>query len=232
MRTRDADLAFSSRARLPGDIGKALHDGGFHMELSADETPPIAQYHLAAEIAEDPGFFAEFLTPLTGGGTRRNGTSDATLLRSGISAQRLRHLDVLLLDPWEVALGGHEGIPPTPALRVRVANPTAFMAQKLLIHHARPPHKRAQDILYLHDTLQLFGSSWSTLASTWDERIRPALTRRQLSSLHEARQRIFASVSAAIREATRIPVDRHLRPDDLRMTCRLGLAVVFGGETS
>ena len=103
VRTRDADLVFNTRAKLSGKISEALAQGGFREDLSTDERPPVAQYVL--DSGED-GFFAEFLTPLTGGRTRRDGRGVATVARSGITAQRLRHLEVLLVAPWPVSVGG------------------------------------------------------------------------------------------------------------------------------
>lgn len=105
VRTRDADVAFGTRARLKGTIAKALADAGFREEFSSDETPPVAQYHLGTD---DQGFYAEFLTPLVGSGTKRDGGADATEARSGIVAQKLRHLEVLLVAPWSIAVGGGE----------------------------------------------------------------------------------------------------------------------------
>jgi hypothetical protein len=39
----------------------------------------------------------------------------------------------------------------TDDVELFVPNPTSFMVQKLLIHSDRPPHKKEQDILYIHD---------------------------------------------------------------------------------
>lgn len=47
----------------------------------------------------DAGFYAEFLTPLVGGEFRRDGTRDVTTSVIGVSAPKLRHVDVLLIAP-------------------------------------------------------------------------------------------------------------------------------------
>jgi hypothetical protein len=47
--------------------------------------------------AEGEGFYAEFLTPLVGSGIKRGGKPDATLAKAGITAQKIRHLDILLV---------------------------------------------------------------------------------------------------------------------------------------
>jgi hypothetical protein len=45
-----------------------------------------------------------------------------------------------------------------------VPNATSFIVQRLLIHSDRPPRKRSQDILYIHDTLELLADRWATSA--------------------------------------------------------------------
>jgi hypothetical protein len=44
----------------------------------------------------------EFLTPLFGSGKRRDGKPDATVLKAGITAQKMRYLEFLLVSPWNV----------------------------------------------------------------------------------------------------------------------------------
>jgi hypothetical protein len=224
VRTRDADVAFGARARLSGRIADALRAAGFVEAFSSDETPPVAQYHLGTE---DQGFYAEFLTPLTGSGVRRDGTTDATVARAGIIAQKLRHLEVLLVAPWRCPVGGGEASVLEKPVDVAVANPVSFVAQRLLIHAGRTPAKRAQDVLYVHDTVQLFGASLEELHTVWRTEVSPSLTRSQQASVREIRQRLFATVTDTIRDAARIPVDRVLRPEAVRAACELGLATLL-----
>jgi len=137
--------------------------------LSGEATPPITHYTLReAEL----GFYAEFLTVLQGDGLRHDGQRDLTLAKAGITAQKLRYLDVLLITPWTITLGPDTDIP-IKRTDVLVPNPISFMVQKLLIHSKRPAHKKAQDVLYIHDTLQLFGASLDMLSSVWRDEVRP-----------------------------------------------------------
>lgn len=223
VRTRDADVAFATDAKLGGNIAQALSAAGFAEDFSSDETPPIAQYVLGGS---DQGFYAEFLTPLTGSGVRRDGREDVTIARAGIAAQKLRHLEVLMVAPWTFVIGGASATLPEP-VALRVANPAAFIAQKLLIHGARKANKQAQVILYIHDTLQLFGAQWTEIAGLWRERVRPTLSAKQRESIREAGGRVFGQVSDAIRSAARIPVDRTLRPEEIREVCANGLAATL-----
>jgi hypothetical protein len=50
LRTRDADVAFSLRAPLEGDIGAALEAADFREEFSGENTPPVTHYRLGAMI--------------------------------------------------------------------------------------------------------------------------------------------------------------------------------------
>lgn len=151
--------------------------------LSSDETPPVAHYQLGTD---DQGFYTEFLTPLTGSGVRRDGTADTTVARAGIIAQKLRHLEVLLVAPWRCPVGGGEGSVLDTAVEVAVANPVSFVAQRLLIHASRAPAKRAQDILYLHDTVQLFGASLEPFNAIWRTDVSPSLSRTRRALKLEA----------------------------------------------
>lgn len=52
LRTRDADLAFSTSAPLMGDIAAALKAADFHEDVSGEHTPPITQYRLRADVRD------------------------------------------------------------------------------------------------------------------------------------------------------------------------------------
>lgn len=224
LRTVDVDLAFSPRAPLSGGLKQALENAGFEEELSGDVTPPVAHYILReAEL----GFYAEFLTVLQGDGMKRDGQRDFTLAKAGITAQKLRYLDVLLIAPWSITLGPDTDIP-VKRTNVLVANPVSFVVQKLLIHRKRPAYKKAQDILYIHDTLQLFGASLGTLSNLWRDEVRPKLPARTAKSAMTIAKEIFKEVTDITREAARIPPpDRILQPDDIRAATQYGLGELF-----
>ena len=225
LRTRDADLAFLSDAALVGDVRKALLDAGFTEEPFGDTAPPATHYCLGAE---DRGFYAEFLTPLCGSGVKRDGSPDATLSKAGITAQKMRYLDVLLVAPWAVRVGGASELPIAADVDLFVPNPTSFMIQKLLIHPDRPPGKKAQDMLYIHDTLELFGASLAELQRLWIAKTRPAMPAKTARRVHTIARDLFAEVTDAIREAARIPQDRRLTPENVRRACEYGLGEILG----
>jgi hypothetical protein len=215
--TKDTDLAFAGAAPFEGDIKAALANSGFKEELHGEFKPPVARYTLGEE---SEGFYAEFLTPLVGSGIRRGGAQDATLEKAGISAQKIRHLDVLLVDPWIVKLDPEKGVPLNAPMDIQVANPLAFMVQKFLIQEKRSPKKRAQDILYVYDTIGLFGGQLDVFRMSWKEVIAPALreSREVVVRLSESN---FSKVTDDIRTAALIPQDRKLTPEEIQMTCQL-----------
>ena len=143
--TQDADVAYAERERLEGDIKKALEGAGFKEEpsLAGGFKPPAMRYTLG-ETAN--GFYAEFLTPLTGSPLRRNKSTrqmeqDATEANAGVVAQKLRHLEVLLHEPWIVTIPVEESGLGEALADLRIPNPVSFMVQKLLIRDDRNPEK-------------------------------------------------------------------------------------------
>jgi hypothetical protein len=167
IRTLDADLAFDSPTKLQGDIGSALIAAGFREELATEHDPPVSWYRLG----EESGFYAEFITPLIGSADRRDGTANATELRAVVTAQKLRQVDLLVTGPIPLVLAPGGEIPVADAASALVAHPACFIAQKLFIASKRTPAKRAQDVLYVHDTLELFAGSLRALGERWHHRV-------------------------------------------------------------
>lgn len=79
-----------------------------------------------------------------------------------------------------------------------VANPVCFIAQKLLISGKRPPRERAKDVLYIHDTLELFGGSIPELRALWIDSVRSIMDNL---AAHKSRHvhDLVASVGATVR---------------------------------
>jgi hypothetical protein len=224
LRTRDADFAFSPTDRLVGNIRSALTEAGFLEDLSGDERPPVAQYRLGGD---DKGFYAEFLVPLQGDGTNRDGSPATTLAQAGVTAQKLRYVDLLLTDPWTVRIDGTVGAPLSNSAEVMIANPVSFIVQKLLIQKYRKPEKRPQDVLYIHDTLELFAGELEALRSIWTTRLRPTLSPKTARQIERMSIQQFSVVTDVVRKAARIPQDRQLGPEQIRAACSYGLDEIF-----
>lgn len=155
--TLDVDVVFAQHERLKGDIRAGLQQAGFEPELTGNHHPPVSRYPLGED--GPAGFYAEFLTPLVGRAQTRDGTPLATQAQAGITAQRLRYLELLFIAPWSVTLdAGWGGDVP---LMVRIPNPVAFIVQKLLIHKDRAADKQSQDLLYIHSWRQPGCTDWS-----------------------------------------------------------------------
>jgi hypothetical protein len=224
LRTRDTDFAFSPAEALGGDVRNALTEAGFIEEFFGDDSPPATHYRLGGE---DAGFYAEFLTSLAGSEMKR-GKRDVTVSKAGITAQKLRYLDILLIAPWSVRLGEQKQIPIDADLELLVANPTSFMVQKLLIHSGRPADKKAQDVLYIHDTLELFGGSLRELRGLWLEEVRPRISQRWAKKAQALAHELFTEVTDTIRDAVRIPQDRPLRAEAVQRACLSGFHELLG----
>jgi hypothetical protein len=221
--TLDADIAFGDREQLEGNIQARLYEFGFREELSGSHKPPVSKYTLGKDGSQ--GFYAEFLVPLIGPAVTRNGTPKATVTEAGITAQRLRYLDLLLHSPWTVTLDAEWGIP-TP-IDLRIPNPVSFIIQKLLIHEERAGRKKAQDLLYIHDTLELFASELDNLARAWRDDVQKAMHPRWIKALSLGKERLFGAVSDSLRDAARMPQDRILDPERMRAMCFAALGEVL-----
>lgn len=144
--------------------GSACWAQGFKEQFLGEDQPPATHYELGTEGA---GFYAEFLTPLIGSEYDRDGEHRVTTRVAGVTSQNLRYVDLLLDSPWTVELSRENGFRLEKPKQVRIAHPTRFMAQKLLIHAKRDRRARAKDILYLHDTIELLGGSLEELGEQW-----------------------------------------------------------------
>src|SRR5208283_2086609 len=96
--TLDADIAVPRQLAVKQpDIRACLLAKGFREELQGDDQPPATHYRLGDS---ETGFYAEFLTPLTGSEYTRGGKRNATLRTAGAVSQKLRHIEILLNAAW------------------------------------------------------------------------------------------------------------------------------------
>lgn len=218
--TLDADVAVPAVLPLrEEDIRQRLLAAGFTEELLGDDRPPATHYRLGTGPGE---FYAEFLTPISGSRNDRQGRRKATASIGGVTSQRLRHLELLLQSPWRVEL---DSMAFTSG--ILIANPASFIAQKVLIHAHRDPEDRAKDILYIHDTLEIFGSRLEELHQAWVGSIAPQMHARRAAEVRKGAKRMFGAMSDDVRRAARIPEDRNLSAANLAEACQFGLEAVF-----
>jgi hypothetical protein len=113
------------------------------------------------------------------------------------------------------------------AALVQIPNPVSYLVQKILIHERREIGNRAKDLLYMHDTIEVFGSALPELKKVWHESVRPLLSAKAMRSVESAPKVLFGEVSDAIREAARMATGRVVSPAQLMETCEAGLSAIL-----
>ena len=226
--TLDTDVAIPARLNVQGDdLRERLVANGFEEERLGQDKPPATHYRLRDA---ETGFYAEFLTPLFGADEGRDGKPKATKRIAGVVSQQLRHLEMLLDDPWTVEIGEHNGYPVASSKQVRIANPVGFLAHKILIRSKRTRQKFAKDILYIHDTLETFGAQLEELSAEWNTKVKRRIHPKNSRKIERAAEELFGEVSDEIREAARIDAARNLSPEAVRERCNFGLRQILGNE--
>jgi hypothetical protein len=146
---------------------------------------------------------------------------------SGVSVQKLRHLELLLQNPWDVMIASVAGYPTPGVRRILVPNPAAFFVQKILIHQKRDRDRRAKDIHYIHDTIETFGGNLAAIREQWQTNVWPALHAKPARVIVRAAEEYFREVDDTIREAARIATGRNLTPEMVRELCAFGWQQIF-----
>lgn len=222
--TLDGDVAVPSRLKVEeSTVRERLLKAGFKEEFIGEDRPPATHYH----YGQAGGFYAEFLSPLVGSEYDRSGKRKATQKVSGVSSQQLRYIEILMIAPWRIELGKENGYPFTPAKKIQVANPTSFLAQKILIHQERDYKDRAKDLLYVHDTIEVFSEHIGELREIYTKEIQPRVHRNRATDLSKAPDGLFGKVNDTIREAALMATGRKLTAEALAETSRAGLKELF-----
>jgi hypothetical protein len=127
-----------------------------------------------------------------------------------------------------VSLDKSNGFPFSEAKQIQIANPSSFLAQKILIHRDRDRKERSKDILYIHDTLQVFGGRLSGLRTEWTTAVKPRLHENSNKVVERAPENLFGEMNDTVREAARMANSRGLSPEAILETCNVGLKGIFG----
>jgi hypothetical protein len=134
------------------------------------------------------------------------------LSRKGpVAETELRHIDLLLKNPWAVEIDATNGHPTAETRRVQLPNPASFLAQKALIHHKRDRIDRAKDVLYIHDIIEAFGGALTAIRKQWVTDVKSGLHTNGIRKIEKAADVLFAEVDDTIREAA--PHRRRQEPD-------------------
>jgi len=222
--TLDGDVAVPPRLKAQeATVRQRLLDAGFEEEFVGEDQPPSTHYH----YGKGGGFYAEFLTPLVGSEYDRRGRRKATKEVGGISSQLLRYIEILMLSPWKVELDKENGYPFSARRNVRIANPASFLVQKILIHRKRNYKDRAKDLLYIHDTIEVFSESLEELQTIYQNDVAPRLHPRRRAEIEGAAGKLFGKVDDVLREAAPMAAGRKVSPERLAETSRAGLKEIF-----
>jgi Nucleotidyltransferase len=224
--TLDTDVAVPARLHVTGqDVRERLVANGFEEERLGQDKPPATHYRLGDSKT---GFYAEFLTPLLGAEHSRDGKPKATRRIAGVVSQQLRHLEIMLYAPWTVTIDRSNGFPFAVPKQVQVANPASFLAHKVLIHNKRSRDKFAKDILYIHDTLEIFGARLGEVSREWDTRLKPRIHPKSVRKIERAATDLFGHMNDEIREAAQMAGSRKISAEAVRERCNFGLKQIFG----
>jgi hypothetical protein len=229
--TEDADIAAPLGLRVRGrSIPELLLNAGFEQRLMGDHRPPIAEYALGDE---DSGFYVEFLAPLVGGEVKRDGRPDVTTRVGGVSAQKLRYLDILLIRPRKVTLSSSIGIPVASRTDIQIPNPASYIVQKVLVLRKRQPPSAPKDLLYIHDTLATFAEALPEVREDWEHTANEMVPAHVRTFRAQARS-LVAGVNDLMRSAVRISAGRPrpLTPDAMLYALRRGFAEAFDVESA
>jgi hypothetical protein len=147
---------------------------------------------------------------------------------AGVSAQKLRHLDVLLVQPWKVALTPTMGFKVSSPTTIQIPNPASYVAQKVLVLGKRHPRSQPKDVLYLHDTFVAFADAMPSIRRAWEE-LRPALHPKHVRTFQSGARALVSKRDDLLRSATRIAADRPRAPtpEMLLLGLRRGFADAF-----
>jgi hypothetical protein len=132
-----------------------------------------------------------------------------------------------MISPWGIELGEENGYPFSQKRTIQIANPASFLAQKILIHDQRDHQDRAKDLLYMHDTIELFSEHLGELKEIYSTDVRPSLHAKRIAELSEAADELFGKINDTIREAARMATGRQLNVEAFAETSRAGLKEIF-----
>lgn len=211
LRTFDADFATPPQLPRRGrSLGALAEAAGLRPDFRGDRIPPVMRFVLARSDrrAGEEEYSLEFLTPLTGPPVERGGRVTVTTeVQAGVTAQRLRYLDLLFEAPWHVSLAGFPGVRlERQPITVQVPHPGFFMVQKLLIAGDRTAKdRRAKDMAYFYQVASMFRRELPALAAEVRVRMEGATGwRRWLGRARRQADVLFANPdSPGVRSAHR-----------------------------
>jgi Nucleotidyltransferase len=139
-----------------GPMSSLLANGNFAPRTAI--RPPVVIYqHESWQEAGKAPVYVEMLTPLRGSEVDRSGEPKyLKKVQTGLTAQCLRYLDLLLYMPIEMDVARVGELELEASLKVRVPNPATYLLQKALIHGERTGESQRKDLAYIYDVAVLW----------------------------------------------------------------------------
>jgi hypothetical protein len=228
--TEDADVATpKDLPKKSQSLDEELTSGGYVARLSGEGPLPVTKYY---PEGDESGLYVEFIAAQIGGFyNKRTGKSDDLLEVAGITAQKLRYVDLLLFEPWKLRLSKENGFDVgDDELVIQLANPASYLAQKVLTLNRRADlKKRPKDALYIHDTLTMFGEGFDALQEQ-GLRVLNRLPERTQREFHELRTALFQNKDLTVSAAAIAKATGRANPPTAEMlatVCTVGLEKIF-----
>jgi len=150
-----------------------LHDmlleAGFHVVMAGETKPPVCRYHAGSSVSPLSPVHIEFLTPRIGSSLVRGHDRRTVSVQTGLSAQALPYLQLLLYAPIPIEVSSIPLLAADPGTCLLLPNPVSFIVQKTLARAYRRPHKRPGDQTHIFDVVLLWRSRWAEMAAWLSE---------------------------------------------------------------
>jgi len=147
--TRDLDCIGRERLEVQdAHLLDRLEAYDFEWVPRGSETPPVA--HFAWPEQRRAEVVIEFLVPARGDASRR-----IVEMQPGLTAQALRHLEILTDEPLDLAIDDDSPLAREMEFRGTIKLPTVgcFVVQKALIHSRRGRDEQVKDLFYVVELL-------------------------------------------------------------------------------
>ena len=190
--TYDVDLASESKIAIKGEksIHESLEEEGLKCELVGKFEEPILKYYPTEKT--DSEYYVEFLAPLLGSETKRNGKPDLIQkIQKDLSAQKLRYLDLLLHNTWTVHSSNLSSLEDYPDLVIKLPHPCMYIMQKVLTLSKRQPMDRNKDYAYIYQTLAYFRKNLKSLAHDYEKLITKLIWKKWYYKFVAVAQEVF-----------------------------------------
>lgn len=170
--TTDIDLAVPEKIKVVGQhtLRECLIEAGFVILPSRGSEPPkhfVQHLRYGEDIRGE--VYAEFLVPLKGKDTKRDGSPKSPVeVQKGLNAEALRHIDILLESPIALRLDRLPTTQPghTTELVAQIPSPASYIIQKLLSSQRRDkPAKKIKDLAAVYDVVVLTNRDWAQVKS-------------------------------------------------------------------